>query len=220
MSSAKIAIIAAAGIGSRLGFNLPKCLVRIGDYPIIKYQLDLLKDFDQVRIVVGFKAEEVIKVAKDIRKDIIFVHNKHYYETGNIYSAHLGSQDLKEPFFFIDGDLIISSKSFSKFVNFSKRNKQTVIGISTAKTQEAVFVKTDKNLNILGFSSNPQYDYEWAGVAYFHNLNFHNQNDGFIYKVFEPLLPLKGFNLDLFEIDTPDDYQFALGHFKDLLKNC
>lgn len=216
MPNSKIAVITAAGLGSRLGFNLPKCLVKIGGHPILKYQLDLLEDFDQVRVVVGFKSAEVVNLIKKYRRDIIFVNNKKYFETGNIHSAHLAVKDIEEPFFYIDGDLIINKKSFDSFVSTALKCNHSLVGISSAKTEEAVFTEID-NGQVINFCTENKTNYEWSGVAYFNGINFKDRDDGFIYKVLEKHLPLKAHELDLFEIDTPGDYQFALHNFHSLI---
>ena len=64
MSSIKHAIISAAGMGTRLGLNAPKCLLQFNGISIIQHQLDLLKDIEDVRIVVGFMEESVVKTVK------------------------------------------------------------------------------------------------------------------------------------------------------------
>ena len=63
-------IICCAGMGTRLGIGTTKALIDINNKPLIYYQLELLKDFEDVRIVVGFQAEEVIKVVNMYRKDV------------------------------------------------------------------------------------------------------------------------------------------------------
>lgn len=56
----KTVIIAAAGSGSRLGFGLPKCLVKIGGHAIFEYQLKAFEWADEIRMVVGCASERVI----------------------------------------------------------------------------------------------------------------------------------------------------------------
>ena len=63
-------IIAVAGLGSRLGLGKPKCLVELEGRPIIEYQLKLLKNIPDIRIVIGFEEFEVINTIKKIRSDV------------------------------------------------------------------------------------------------------------------------------------------------------
>lgn len=55
-------IICCAGMGRRLGQGIPKALVDIDGKPLILRQLELLEDYDDVRVVVGYKHEQVISV--------------------------------------------------------------------------------------------------------------------------------------------------------------
>lgn len=54
MQTVKNVVIAAAGMGTRLGIGKPKCLLEINDKALLEYQLDLLKDIKNIFIVVGF----------------------------------------------------------------------------------------------------------------------------------------------------------------------
>ena len=61
MSSDFTVVIAAAGIGSRLGMNLPKSLVEINGRTVLERLLtECLHDVADVRLVVGFRADEVV----------------------------------------------------------------------------------------------------------------------------------------------------------------
>ena len=51
----KTVIISCAGMGTRLGLNIPKCLVEINGKTLLEIQLQQLEDVEDVRIVVGYK---------------------------------------------------------------------------------------------------------------------------------------------------------------------
>ena len=85
----KTVIIAAAGSGSRLGFGLPKCLVKIGGHAIFEYQLKAFEWADEIRMVVGYMAEEVIHRVSSINSDVIFVKNQDYLKTTTLQSNFL-----------------------------------------------------------------------------------------------------------------------------------
>ena len=53
------AVILAAGVSRRLyplTYDIPKCLIKVGEKPIINHQLDSLKNsgIDEIIIVVGY----------------------------------------------------------------------------------------------------------------------------------------------------------------------
>jgi len=204
----KNVVICAAGLGSRLGLDMPKCLVKLGKHRLIYYLLDILKDVENIRIVVGFKEEDVIDYVKNIREDVVFVRNPDYSSTTNAYSLHLGSHDLKEPFMSIDGDMILDSENFKLFTDAIDINED-LIGLTKAKTEDAVFAKTDKNEFITEFSRKPISNYEWCGVAYF--ANFKVSKDGqYVYQEIEPHLPMKSVLMECWEIDTPGDLDLVV----------
>ncbi|UNM06417.1 MAG: NTP transferase domain-containing protein [Holosporaceae bacterium] len=75
MQPIKHAVILAAGLGSRLGLDLPKCLVEVHGKKLIEYQLNLLSEIPNVYIVVGFKEKKSWRWQKKVRPDVIFVRN-------------------------------------------------------------------------------------------------------------------------------------------------
>jgi len=208
MTSIKHVVISAAGIGSRLGLNKPKCLVEINGLTLIDRQLALVSGIEDVRIVVGFKRDEIINHVLNIRKDVTFVHNVDYRNTTNSYSVYLASHDLDDPFISLDGDLIIEPESFKSFLNACQPG-ESLIGITKSKTEEAVFVELDKdNEHIINFKRKPRTDYEWTGLANLDNIQV-TKNEGYIYRVIEKHLPLKAKNIICQEIDTPKDLEDA-----------
>lgn len=213
----KNAVICAAGLGSRLGLDTPKCLVKVGSYRIIDYILSVLNDVPNVRIVVGFKEEEVIKYVKSIRKDVVFVRNPDYMTTTNAYSLYLGSHDLQEPFINIDGDTLISQKQFDKFVNRIEEEKD-LIGITKSYTEDAVYVKLNAQQEIVQFSREKVSDFEWTGLAYFAKARV-EQNGKYVYQELEKFLPINTVEIEIFEIDTLEDMDYVLNNLDALNGN-
>ncbi|MGQ9688253.1 MAG: phosphocholine cytidylyltransferase family protein [Desulfobaccales bacterium] len=212
MKTITTAVISAAGFGTRLGWNLPKCLVTIAGRRIIEYQLELLGDFPEVRMVVGFKKDEVISYVARLRPDIIFVHNHHYATTSPLQSFWLGAHDLRKPFLLLDGDVIIEPQSFSSFLQqFSF--PEALIGVTPANTQNAVFVRLmtakDGTLKIQGFQRQPGPAYEWTGVAVIPEGEMLVYENKYVYQCLEDYLPLRAGILNCLEIDTPRDYERA-----------
>ena len=68
MSISKTVVIGCAGIGSRLGLGQSKALINIHGKPLIHWQLELLAEVEDVRVVVGYQANEVIKTILEVRK--------------------------------------------------------------------------------------------------------------------------------------------------------
>ena len=207
-------VICAAGIGSRLGFDMPKCMVPLGEHRLIYYLLKALDSIENIWMVVGFKEDEVISYVKSIRKDVIFVRNPEYRTTSNSFSLYLGSHIIKEPFLNVDGDMILDKTSFMEFVD-SINPGEDVIAYTDAKTEDAVFVELNDHDEVTKFSREPISSWEWSGVACFSNIEM-DKDGKYVYQVLEKDLPIAGRYLKCFEIDTPEDLHLLRRNIKDI----
>jgi choline kinase len=208
MQHIKQAIILAAGMGSRLGMDIPKCMVEIHGKKIIDYQMELLQGFDDIRLVVGFKEEKVLEYISKNYPNVICVRNPNYATTSNICSADLATRHLKGSCIFLDGDVLIERNSFADFLKVCWSNDEDIIGITEAVTEEPVYAHLE-NDEVIKFSQSDRSSYEWCGVAYFKNMKFDSVKFGYIYRVLEVSLPTKYHILEAYEIDTPQDFAHA-----------
>lgn len=204
----KNAVICAAGLGSRLGLNMPKCLVPIGSKKLIHYLLQLVEDIENVHIVVGYKEEEVINYVRSIRNNVVFVRNPNYNTTSNSHSLYLGTKDFTEPYLTIDGDMILEKSEFDGFINAINPIKD-LIGVSKAKTDDAVFTKVNEKGELVEFSRERIDNFEWCGIAYFVNVKIKSEAS-YIYEQIIPHLPLQSHCIECWEIDTPNDLNLAI----------
>lgn len=201
MSSVKSVVISCAGIGSRLGLGLTKALVQINGRSLISWQLELFKDVEDLRIVIGFQANDIIEEVRKYRDDVTFVFNHRYFETKTGASFFLGARHANEYILEWDGDLLVHPED----VKMIMETEGEFLCYSDKTSDDAVFVKVDEQGNVLKFSR--EYgDYEWTGPACMckKNLAYSSQN---VFNMFEPLLPMKGIKVRAYDIDTYDDYQ-------------
>ena len=212
----KHAVICAAGLGSRLGKNMPKTLVNITeDKRIIDHQLELVKDFEIVSLVVGYKCEDVVDYVKDKREDLRIVHNPGFKNNSTAFSIDLATKDFDEPYISIDGDLLINKKEFDNFVN--SYDGKTLLGITPAKTEDGVYVNLNENQEVISFQRQPKTDFEWANIACINKPVIMDKNEDYVYPQFIKHLPLKAFIIEhLYEVDTPGDYEVALANLDKL----
>lgn len=207
MSSVKSVIISCAGIGSRLGLATTKALINIEGKPLIAWQLELLKDIEDIRIVVGFQANDVINEVLKYRKDAIFVYNHNYFETKTGASFYLGAKDANEYVMAYDGDLLVHPDDIKVCLETDE-----YIAYSDKSSTEAVFVKTDGQGNVLAFSRQ-EGNYEWTGPASIRKdkVKFTTEN---VFNQLEEYLPMKGIKIRACDIDTYEDYQKAINFIK------
>jgi choline kinase len=208
----KNAVICAAGLGSRLGLDMPKCLVPLASKPLIYYLLKSLEGVENVRVVVGFKEDLVIDTVRKIRQDVVFVRNPEYMRTTNAYSLYLGSHDLNEPFLNIDGDMYISRHQLLHFDSQIVEG-QDLIGVTKSYTEDAVFVKLNEKEEAIEFSRDKISDLEWTGIAYFANVKI-RKNGGYVYQELESKLPIKACQIACYEIDTPADLEYLTNNIQ------
>jgi choline kinase len=211
MPSVELAVIAAAGLGSRLGAEVPKCLVPIDGVSIIERQLKLLQNVPEIRVVVGYREVEVIDLVSAIRPDAIFVRNPAFASTNTIHSLRLATRHRAGWFLAIDGDLIIEPGSFSRFLKTCVHN-DVVLGVGQSGTDEGVFVQTcgdlDQEMLVTGFSREVRTALEWSGLAHLHSDHV-AIGDRFVFEALTPHLPMVGEVIDAAEVDTPRDLRRA-----------
>lgn len=209
MSSAKSVIISCAGIGSRLGLAKTKALIDIGNKTLIRWQLELFKEVEDVRVVVGFQANDVIREVKKYRNDVIFVYNHNYFDTKTGASYYLGARDGNELAIEIDGDLLVHPDDIKLLLETNGE----WIAYTDKMSDNPIYCKTNENGEVLSFS-NEQGDYEWTGPCCI-NKNKLKFSSGHVFNQLEPYLPMKGIKIRACDIDTYDDYQRALQFIKE-----
>jgi choline kinase len=207
MASAQSVIISCAGIGSRLGLATTKALIKIEGKSLIAWQLELFKEVEDIRIVIGFQANDVITEVLKYRKDVIFVYNHNYFDTKTGASFYLGSKHANEYVIEYDGDLLLHPDDVKHCLDAGE-----FIGYSEKISDEAVFVRTNEIGDVLSFSRTHG-DYEWTGPACIKRdkLKYTSEN---VFNQLEEYLPMKGLKLKACDIDTYQDYQRAIEFVK------
>ncbi|MFQ6616061.1 MAG: NTP transferase domain-containing protein [Fidelibacterota bacterium] len=98
-----VAVILAAGVARRLyplTYDRPKCLLEVGEKPIIDYQLEALQSLgvSHVVLVVGYFREMVVAHAEHSFPEMTFsvITNDHFFETNTAYSLYLCRETIRE----------------------------------------------------------------------------------------------------------------------------
>jgi len=211
----RVAVVLAAGLGSRLRLGLPKSLISISDRTILQRQLQIFEEFEELRFVVGFMEMDVISAVLDERSDVVFVRNPHFFSTGPASSLALAVKDLHEPVLFLDGDTIVDMENFKSFLE-AYSGDESLIGVTTAKTEQPVWVNLSQDKkSILGFENHKNTSYEWCGLAIIQNPDyvFKSHKDGPVFEMLEKILPARCFVVEAFEIDTERDLRRVESHF-------
>jgi choline kinase len=207
MSPVKHVVIAAAGLGSRLGMGKPKCLVEVDGKPIISHLLALLDEVEDVRVVVGFGEDQVMETVRKIRPDVIFVRNMNYHATKTMDSYAMGARGITESVLYMDADIIFEPSSLAAFLEACVEG-QHLVGFTDSKTEDAVFVQIDPEHHVQSFSREQQSAYEWANIVYT-PVDYFVGKGGDVFLQLAKDLPLKAHYINSFEVDRPSDLEKA-----------
>lgn len=211
MKDNKTVIISCAGMGKRLGLEQTKALIDVCGEPLIIRTLKLLDNVEDVRIVVGYQAEKVIEVVKSYRKNVIFVMNHNYMNTGTAGSVSCAINATKDYILTIDGDLIIYPEDMIKIL---EQDGEFVCG-SIISTDDPVKVKVVDN-RVTEFSRDYG-NFEWTGICCVEK-NKIKPSSAHVYQMIEHNLPMNHLLIRTKEIDTPDDYDRAIKWVKNGFK--
>lgn len=200
VTDSKSVVISCAGIGSRLGLGLTKALVQINGGSLISWQLKLFKDVEDLRIVIGFQAGEIIEEVLKYRQNVVFCYNHRYFETKTGASFFLGARHANNEILEWDGDLLVHPDD----VKMLLKTKGEYICYGDKTSEETVYVRTNDKGEVLSFSRESG-DYEWTGPACMakRNLTYNSNN---VFNMFEPLCPMRGIKVRAYDIDTYNDY--------------
>ena len=200
-------IISCAGMGTRLGIGSTKALVDVAGKPLIIHQLEQLKKYEDIRIVVGYQAEKVIHVVKNYRTDVSFAFNYDYKTTGTAASFSKGMVGAREFVISFDGDLLVHPHDLDKVLQYDGE----CIGGTEPSTDNPVLMSI-QNGKAVRFSRE-EGQLEWTGLAKIRTSRLTPATQH-IYMMLEPLLPLDVINIRTKEIDTQNDYEHAVNWIK------
>ena len=124
------AVILAAGVSRRLyplTYEIPKCLIKVGDTAILDRQLKTLEssNINEVIIVVGYYRELIIEHVKNKFPDLTFkfVINHHYFETNTAYSLRLCNDFIdNKSFLLMNADVLYPKEVLNRVISSVKNN--------------------------------------------------------------------------------------------------
>lgn len=203
MPAVKSVVISCAGIGSRLGLATTKALVEIDGLTVIARQLQMLQNVEDIRIVVGYQAGDVINEVRRYRPDAVFCYNHDYFSTKTGASFYLGARHGLEYSVELDGDLLVHPGDMRMLL---EQNGEW-LAYADISSDDAVFVRVDSEGSVLSFSTESG-DYEWTGPACIKRSKL-RYSSGHVFSILEPSLPMRGIKIRACDIDTYEDYMRA-----------
>ncbi len=207
------AVIACAGLGSRLGMGLPKCMIEVGGQTILSQLISLLRPWvTRIHVVVGYREELIIDYCSRHHPEVVIVRNGEFRSTNTAHSLMLGSIGFSRKVLYLDGDLLIDRESFEGFLEHAAGCELT-LGITQAKSSEAVYVSTGTDsdsgsLEVRGFHRDMPTEYEWANF-FVASPALLGPGSKYVFECLAPFLPAATHPVEVFEVDTPEDLDRA-----------
>ena len=132
--------------------EIPKCLIKVNKTPLIERmlkQLDKLK-LTRIIIVTGFKSKILVDFINklNIKTKIIFIENKEYEKTNNIYSLYLAKKYLKEEnTLLLESDLIFEDSILKTIIKNPEKNLVMVSKFESWMNGTVVKLGNDNNIS-------------------------------------------------------------------------
>jgi hypothetical protein len=165
--ASRYALIAASRIGAGLGLGVPKCLVPVAGRPAIDYLLAALVDVPNVRMIVGFREQDVMAHVRMLRPDVVFVRDPAFLRSTTLETLRLGVRGIDESFLLLDGDAIYGRDSLTRFREECADGKP-MLGISTSVGPNPIYAavrSTNAGLIVTALSNREESEYAWTHTA-------------------------------------------------------
>lgn len=150
-----VAIVMAAGKGTRMKSDLPKVLFPLCQRPMIEYVLDALEaaGFRRILIVVGYRSD-LIREALKGRQNLEFVEQREQLGTGHaVMMCRESLGDQTGPVLVVTGDSpMIQTRSVNKLLEqFARRRPACLLGTACKENPQGLGrILRDREGNFLG----------------------------------------------------------------------
>lgn len=187
------AIILAAGMGRRLGeftSQNTKCMVEVNGMRLIDRMLLQLSqlDFSKIVIVTGYEGKKLRDYIETnySNLNLVFVENKIYDKTNNIYSLWLAKDYLiQEDTILLESDLIFDDQVLLSVVKSCFENCALVAKYEP--WMDGTMVKIDDDFNIVNFIPQEGFDYNETS-SYYKTVNIYKFSKDFLLNKYLPFL--------------------------------
>jgi len=130
--SKSVAVVMAAGKGTRMKSDLPKVLVEVGGRPMIEYVIDALiaGGIDRILVVVGYQAE-LVRETLAHRSGLIFCEQHEQLGTGHaVMMCREELSDHDGPVLVVAGDSpMMQNRSIAALLEeFDKEQPACILG--------------------------------------------------------------------------------------------
>lgn len=200
-------VIPGAGLGSRMGMNLPKLMLEVGGVSLVERHLRMVSGLGTLAVVAGFRAESVVQKIHSLSSDVMVVMNQNYAGSGTAGSVKLACRFLPPgEILVLDGDVLFDEKSVSKAI----AEGESCLGIGPVQSRDPVFARlSDDRKSVLELSQDRASDFEWSGLAILKKAEIEGYGDQHMFTSINMHLPKRAVKTSWHEIDYPEDLELA-----------
>ncbi|MCR4605759.1 MAG: aminotransferase class I/II-fold pyridoxal phosphate-dependent enzyme, partial [Eubacterium sp.] len=187
------AIILAAGMGRRLKDltkDQTKCMVTVNGVSLIERLLGQLDELhlSRIVIVVGYKADKLMEFVQglSVKTPIVFVDNKEYASTNNIYSLYLAREYMVEmDSILCESDLIVEDSALKELVDDERPDLALVDKYESWMDGTVVKITPDDRITAVV----PKSDFNFADSGeYYKTVNIYKFSKEFSLNQYMPFL--------------------------------
>lgn len=141
--------------------HTPKCLLNIGERPLLQRSMDALmvngvKEFVIVTGYLNTMIEDFVKKTYGDKISVTFIHNDVYDSTNNIYSLWLARPEAEnEDFLLLDSDLLYDPQIIGKVLECDAPNVLTLIKHELGEEEMKVVTAADGSIREISKTCNP-----------------------------------------------------------------
>jgi len=198
-------VISAAGMGTRLGMNVPKALVHVDGKPILVRQLEMLDDVDDVVVVAGYRSQLVIDLLREVRPDARIALNHEFTSTGTAASVAKGASLAKGWVVSLDGDLLVRESDLRTVLE----HPAACLGLTPARSKAPVWARVEQDGLVTELSQERPTEWEWSGLVKLRGEAARGLGRGHVFHGLLGALPLASHVVDCVEVDDLDDLHEA-----------
>lgn len=212
MSPVVNAVIAAAGLGSRLGHGMPKAMIEVGGQTLLSRMIKTLQPLvPNIYVVIGYREELIIDHCARHHPKVVLVRNPDFRTTNTAQSYAKAGEHLHGKTLFVDGDIIVSPESIRSFLERAT-GCSLLIGLTEPLSEDAVYARIDattEGLTVLGFSRSTRSKHEWANLVV-GPPNLLEGAEGYVFERLLEHLPSPAGELVMSEVDTQSDLERSI----------
>lgn len=226
-------LILAAGFGSRLGGNLPKCLIEVGDQTILEHQIRVLRHVlpeSTITVVTGYRHDKVVEHLARLRLDSVrILFNPFYQVAGILGSVWVASRMIQaECVLRLDGDVLFDAELPAALL----QTPTTALALTGCQHKERTAILTNPGAErpVLALAENYTGSDEWIRAELYRNGDFQRLmchaelrpdfTTAYYFEAFNDYSAKAGIPVSVvrigrgYEINTPDDLSAAKSAFQ------